>query len=130
MSVRPNHLGAARDAIAVPANSKTAISAGTCRPESVVRRASPRFAYRPRAACDTDQKRLDVHNGLLLSALWDAAFDAGLVSFGDDGAPITSSRLSEAAAAALGLHFDGKLSSLTDAHRANLAWHRSQYGFT
>jgi hypothetical protein len=33
----------------------------------------------------SDEQRLDVHNGLLLSALWDAAFDKGLVSFGDDG---------------------------------------------
>jgi hypothetical protein len=24
-----------------------------------------------------DEQRLDVHNGLLLSALWDAAFDSG-----------------------------------------------------
>jgi len=84
----------------------------------------------PWAECDTDQKRLDVHNGLLLSALWDAAFDAGLISFGDDGTPITSSRLSEAAATALGLDVDGKLSGLTDAHCANLAWHRARYGFT
>ena len=30
------------------------------------------------ADCETDALRLDVHNGLLLSALWDAAFDAGL----------------------------------------------------
>jgi len=35
-----------------------------------------------------------VHNGLLLSALWDAAFDKGLVSFADDGMPITSMTLS------------------------------------
>ena len=82
----------------------------------------------PWAECDTDQKRLDVHNGLLLSALWDAAFDAGLVSFGDDGAPITSPRLSKAAATALGLHFDGKIFGLTHAHRENLAWHRVRYG--
>ncbi len=33
---------------------------------------------------ETDAKRLDVHNGLLLSALWDTAFDAGLISFADD----------------------------------------------
>src|ERR1039457_884427 len=39
----------------------------------------------PWAECETDALRLDVHNGLLLSALWDAAFDAGLVSFGDGG---------------------------------------------
>ena len=83
----------------------------------------------PWAECDTDQKRLDVHNGLLLSALWDAAFDAGLVSFGDDGAPIMSPRVSEAAASALGLRVDGKLTGLTDAHRENLAWHRARYGF-
>jgi hypothetical protein len=81
------------------------------------------------AECDTDQKRLDVHNGLLLSALWDAAFDAGLVSFGDDGAPITSPRLSETAATALRLHVDVRLSGLTAAHRENLAWHRARYGF-
>ena len=36
----------------------------------------------PWAECD-DAQRLDVHNGLLLSALWDTAFDAGLVSFAD-----------------------------------------------
>ena len=39
----------------------------------------------PWADC-TDAQRLDVHNWLLLSALWDAAFDQGLVSFADDGA--------------------------------------------
>ena len=34
----------------------------------------------PWADC-SDEQRLDVHNGLLLSALWDAAFDEGLVTF-------------------------------------------------
>ena len=38
----------------------------------------------PWAEC-ADEQRLDVHNGLLLSALWDAAFDKGFVSFADDG---------------------------------------------
>ena len=38
----------------------------------------------PWADCD-DAQRLDVHNGLILSALWDAVFDAGLVSFAEDG---------------------------------------------
>jgi predicted restriction endonuclease len=41
----------------------------------------------PWAEC-TDEKRLDVHNGVLLSALWDAAFDRGLISFTE---PITES---------------------------------------
>jgi hypothetical protein len=35
-----------------------------------------------------------VHNGLLLSALWDAAFDTGLVSFADDGTVLASPDLS------------------------------------
>ena len=39
----------------------------------------------PWAACESDAERLDVHNGLLLSALWDAAFDKGLTSFADGG---------------------------------------------
>lgn len=37
------------------------------------------------AACETDEQRLDVFNGLLLAAHWDAAFDAGLVSFDEGG---------------------------------------------
>jgi predicted restriction endonuclease len=48
----------------------------------------------PWADC-TDERRLDVHNGLLLSALWDAAFDGGLVSFADDGTVLASPQLSE-----------------------------------
>ena len=83
----------------------------------------------PWAECDTDEKRLDVHNGLLLSALWDAAFDAGLVSFADDGSAIASPRLTADAAAVLGLHKANKLTGLTRAHRTNLAWHRARYGF-
>jgi HNH endonuclease len=78
----------------------------------------------PWAQCD-DAQRLDVHNGLLLSALWDAAFDAGLVSFADDGAAIASPALRPAAAAALGLEQAPKLANLRDAHRTNLVWHRT-----
>lgn len=83
----------------------------------------------PWAECDSDEKRLDVHNGLLLSALWDAAFDAGLVSFADDGTAIASPRLTTDAAVALGLNKANKLIGLTGAHRTNLAWHRASYGF-
>jgi hypothetical protein len=83
----------------------------------------------PWAECDTDEQRLDVHNGLLLSALWDAAFDAGLVSFSDDGHPLYSSLLTAAAAASLGITKLGHLGALTAAHRDNLAWHRARYAF-
>jgi hypothetical protein len=83
----------------------------------------------PWSECETDEKRLDVHNGLLLSALWDAAFDAGLVGFADDGTVIPSPHLTSDSATALGLGNTPKLIGLTGVHRANLAWHRSRYGF-
>ena len=83
----------------------------------------------PWAECATDAQRLDVHNGLLLSALWDAAFDAGLVSFADDGAVLVSPTLGAAATAALRAGSGSALAGLTARHRANLAWHRARYGF-
>ncbi|WP_375210988.1 HNH endonuclease [Hyphococcus sp.] len=72
--------------------------------------------------CTTDVERLDIHNGLLLSALWDAAFDRGLVSFGNDGNPIFSDRLSETARNEL--QFVKPL-RLTRKHHERLAWHRN-----
>jgi hypothetical protein len=82
----------------------------------------------PWAECETDALRLDVHNGLLLSALWDAAFDAGLVSFNDEGRILRSPALTAAAAGQLNIHADVQL-KLTDAHRAHLARHRARNGF-
>jgi predicted restriction endonuclease len=66
---------------------------------------------------------MDVHNGLLLSSLWDAAFDQGLISFDDEGRPIVSPGLSDAAMAALQPANAAPL-PLTPEHRARLAWHR------
>ena len=82
----------------------------------------------PWADC-TDAHRLDVHNGLLLSALWDAAFDRGLISFADDGTALASPQLSKTARKALGLNGAQPLIGLLDAHRANLAAHRKRNGF-
>lgn len=72
--------------------------------------------------CSSDAERLDVHNGLLLSALWDAAFDRGLVAFDDDGRPTFSPSLSETARTELRWQ---EPILLTDKHRKRLAWHRS-----
>ena len=82
----------------------------------------------PWAECQTDAHRLDVHNGLLLSALWDAAFDAGLVTFDDDGRPLCAAALTPPAAEALMVQTARPL-VLTDAHRANLAQHRARHDF-
>lgn len=73
--------------------------------------------------CTSDGERLDVHNGLLLSALWDAAFDRGLVTFGDDGLPVFSPVLSTSA---LGeLRWNNPI-LLKDKHRERLKHHRSK----
>ncbi|MFT4129726.1 HNH endonuclease [Labrys sp. (in: a-proteobacteria)] len=77
----------------------------------------------PWAQCDSDAERLDIHNGLLLSALWDAAFDRGLVTFNDEGEPQFAQALSDEARRAL--LWQGPL-PLTDGHRIRLAKHRTE----
>jgi predicted restriction endonuclease len=77
----------------------------------------------PWSQCESDAERLDVHNGLLLSALWDAAFDRALVTFDDEGKPQFSPSLSEPARAEL--RWNSPL-SLTDNHRRRLARHRER----
>jgi hypothetical protein len=77
----------------------------------------------PWAECKSDAERLDVHNGLLLSALWDAAFDRALVTFDNEGEPIFSSSLSEQARNELRWRFPVPL---TDEHRRRLAIHRDR----
>jgi hypothetical protein len=72
--------------------------------------------------CESDAERLDVHNGLLLSALWDAAFDRGLVTFDNSGRPEFSPTLSEAARSEL--RWENPI-SLNDQHRVRLLEHRS-----
>ncbi|HEY3778015.1 MAG TPA: HNH endonuclease [Rhizomicrobium sp.] len=71
-----------------------------------------------------DSERLDVHNGLVLVADVDAAFDCGLISFDDLGAVISSERLGAAARSRFGdLHIRAP-ALLTGEHRAFLRWHR------
>jgi hypothetical protein len=58
----------------------------------------------------------------------DAAFDQGLVSFGDDGKPCVSPSLGEIARRALAIETAPVLRGLLDA-RVNLAAHRARRGF-
>ena len=73
--------------------------------------------------CTSDAQRLDVHNGLLLSSLWDAAFDSGLISFTDKGEAIASPALSDGAATLLNLPHAQPLPLLPN-HLHALRWHR------
>ena len=76
----------------------------------------------PWADCESDAQRLDVHNGLLLAAHWDAAFDAGLVSFDEDGRVLRSSKLDDAARSML-VSADSRI-PIDEAHQQPMAWHR------
>ena len=77
----------------------------------------------PWTKCPDDAKRLNIFNGLLLSALCDAAFDRGLVTFDDEGRPQFAADLGEAARSELRWY---RSVALTDRHRERLAWHRTE----
>ncbi len=75
----------------------------------------------PWAACETDAERLNPDNGLLLSALWDAAFDKGLVSFSETGEPLFSTLLS--AEARNHLTWSAPI-PINREQQARMRWHR------
>ena len=78
----------------------------------------------PWARCESDEERLNVHNGLLLVATLDAAFDAGLITFEDDGSILISSRLAESDQTSAGIGPDLKLARMNDEIKKRLDWHR------
>ncbi len=78
----------------------------------------------PWVDCESDGERLNVYNGPLLSSLWDAAFDAGLLSFDDSRSAIPSLALGDKAKADLRLD-DVKPLILSGEQLQRLAWHRT-----
>lgn len=81
---------------------------------------------KPWAECHSDAERLDVFNGLLLSANLDALFDRFLISFADDGLLLTSPVLSDSARDLLGLRGALRLRWIAQEHRPYLAFHRAR----
>lgn len=73
-----------------------------------------------------DSERLDVHNGLLLVAHLDAAFDQGLICVARDGSVLVSPLLDEHASKILGLHQPAIVRGLKESHEPYLEWHRSK----
>jgi hypothetical protein len=71
---------------------------GRCPITGITDRALLRASHtKPWADCGTDEERLDVYNGFLLAAHFDAAFDAYLLTFDTDGKLLWSPKLSEPA---------------------------------
>lgn len=82
---------------------------------------------RPWALCESDEERLDVFNGLLLSPNLDTLFDQFLISFTDDGVMLVNDQISLADRRLLGLSGEMRLQGITYGHRPYLAFHRQQF---
>jgi len=74
-------------------------------------------------ADSSDIERLDVFNGLLLAAHWDAAFDSGLITISTSGHVVTSAALSDATKEVLRVS-DVQQIRLQPQHEPYLKWHR------
>jgi len=85
---------------------------------------------KPWAECDNDNDRLNVYNGFLLSANYDALFDKGLITFDDKGQIMYSSKLSESQIRSLGGDKNKALSWIDKQHLLFLEWHRDRVFLT
>ncbi len=74
-------------------------------------------------ADSSDTERLDVFNGLLLAAHWDAAFDSGLITISTNGHVVPSAALSDATKEVLRVT-DVLQIRVQAQHEPYLAWHR------
>ncbi len=77
---------------------------------------------------DDKVSRLNPENNILLSALWDAAFDEGLVSFGHDRVALYSSKLSKIGRQHLSQSEEYGI-SVSAERRSSLELHRMKFGF-
>jgi putative restriction endonuclease len=99
---------------------------GRCPVTGISDRALLRASHiRPWAMCDGDDQRLDVYNGILLTAHVDAAFDAA--TFDPNGKPLLSELLSQEARDMLIRVLGDRSLPLTDRHQAYLDHHRARF---
>jgi len=73
-----------------------------------------------------NEERLDPSNGLLLLPQYDHLFDAGFISFDDDGRLLDSPVLDGIPPSVLGFERGARLRRITDEHRKFLEFHRSR----
>jgi putative restriction endonuclease len=79
---------------------------------------------KPWAVCESDDERLDVFNGFLLSANLDALFDRGLITFDESGRMIISPRITSKQRIDMQLDGGFALRWLAPEHESYLTWHR------
>jgi len=80
---------------------------------------------KPWADCDNDTDRLNIYNGFLLSANYDALFDKGLLTFDDKGIIIYSHKLSKSQITDIGGDRYKSLRWIDERHLPFLEWHRN-----
>ena len=80
---------------------------------------------KPWVDCDNDSDRLNVYNGFLLSANYDAIFDKGLITFDDRGLIIYSNKLSKVQINTIGAGKFESLRWIDERHLPFLEWHRN-----
>ena len=78
---------------------------------------------KPWSDCETDDERLDVYNGFLLSADLDALFDKGYISFTFDGKIMVSSQITQKQREILHLTPELKLRWVQEEHHKYLDYH-------
>lgn len=81
---------------------------------------------KPWAECETDAERLDVYNGLLLTANLDALFDRFLISFDKAGRIIISKVISDSQRDLLNIDESMQLRWISIEHHNYLGYHRQR----
>ena len=74
----------------------------------------------------SNEERLDAFNGLLLAGTADLLFDAGLISFADDGRILFARELKHREQVTLGLSSKLRLHAVHPRHHPYLRWHRER----
>jgi putative restriction endonuclease len=98
---------------------------GKCAVSEVVQPELLRASHIKPWAGSSNVERLDPNNGLLLSAAYDAAFDARLISFADDGSLLLASDFSPESAMAAGIDPKARLQATIGSSLIYLAGHRA-----
>ena len=82
---------------------------------------------KPWAECKSDNERLNVFNGFLLSANLDALFDKFLISFTDNGEIIINLSITSEDLVRLGINSNMKLRWIMPEHLVYLEYHRNKF---
>jgi hypothetical protein len=80
-------------------------------------------------ADSSNEERLDEYNGLLLAGTMDRLFDAGLISFADDGRLLIGTGLNDSQLRSMGCPESMRLRTIDERHRPYLKDHRLRHGY-